>query len=133
MDAREAAKLGLHGPLTRSEEVWAPNDLLCTRCGVKNPFKGMYDRKKRNSKQFQSRFDQRNANFGCMLLGDMNKTKKDDDDEMDAAQSKGEIIAAMLRETEINEKQPPILELKQLKTWSNYLMEGNKQSASKKR
>merc|ERR1712176_1596018 len=47
------------------------------------------------------------------------------------AQSKGEVIAAMLDETEVNNKAPPILELKQLKTWNNYLMESEKERQNK--
>ena len=117
----EAAKRGLYGPLTRSEEVWAPNALLCKRCNVRDPYKGMHDGK---SSQFESHFDKRmKMKFGGLLVNE----KKND-----AVQSRGEVIAAMLEATEQNEREPPILELKQLKTWNNYLMESEHKQRAKK-
>ncbi len=98
-NCKQAARQNMYGALTRSVEMWLPDRLLCKRCNIRDPYHGMYD--------------------------DGNKrkaVKRCNEVSVSVIESKGEHIAAMLRENE-SDKQPAILELKQLKTWNLYLRE----------
>lgn len=142
--AQEAAKRGLYGALTRSEEMWIPDRLLCKRCNIRDPFQGMYSGNAQNVRNTQSQ----SSRFGGTLLEkakehgmkSMNRmttntpnvrnvSKTKNTENMIEDQSKGELVAAMLGEDESN-MAPPMLQLKQLKTWNSYLQQTDSPKAN---
>ena len=119
LSEKEAAKQNMYGPFTRTTEMWIPDRLLCKRCNIRDPFQGMY---KGDTDKLKSHLDKRTEKlFGGLL---MNKPKQDDTikkksditiiDGVTVIKSKGEQVVELLEETE-SDKQPPILQLKQLK------------------
>eukprot|EP01083_Nonionella_stella_P280010 952360_1 len=104
----ESNRSGMHDTLTRTVETWMPDRLLCKRCNIRNPYLGMEDDEPKTKPLC--------ANVSNKSYKALMKRKEG------RITSKGEQIAAMLEETQSN-KEPPILQLKQLKTWNSYLQE----------
>eukprot|EP01084_Bolivina_argentea_P160061 278762_1 len=121
INAQQAATHNLYGDRTRIVEMWIPNRLLCKRCNIRDPYEGMYNQQK------NKRGNQKNGQlFGGNLLN--RKQNNNSNKIQDVIESRGEQVAAILEENE-SDFQPPVLQLKQWKTWNSYLNEmtsGNK-------